>query len=232
MLELLGISSLSFMIALSGAMTPGPLFMLVVSESLRNGKIAGPLIVTGHLFLEAFLIIFFFLGLKSFLESKHVIFLMGVLGSVLLILMGLRMLRDALRLKASNNVNISTLNSTPFNTKSQKYFSCNLIISGILSSVSNPYFFLWWLSNGYPLLLGAVSIAGSLGFLAFLVGHALADFCWFSFVGYSIHRGKSFLKQKILQGILLCSGFFLLSFAIYLLLSLCLGNNISINVSI
>lgn len=49
MLELLGIASLSFMAALSGAAVPGPVFMLVVSESMRGGRIAGPLIMLGHL---------------------------------------------------------------------------------------------------------------------------------------------------------------------------------------
>ena len=219
MLEFLGIVSLSFITALSGAVTPGPMFMLVVSGSLKNGKIAGPLIVFGHLILESFLILLFFWGLKPLLESAHATFFVGILGSVLLTLMGLRILRDALHLKVSGKNDMLSSNSRSFETKA-KYFSHNLIVSGILSSGSNPYFFLWWLGNGYPLLLGSISIAGTLGFLAFLIGHASADFLWFSFVSYSIHKGRAFLKRKILQAILLCSGIFLISFAVYLPLSL------------
>lgn len=42
MLELLWIASSSFLAALSGAVVPGPVFALVLSESLKNGKVAGP----------------------------------------------------------------------------------------------------------------------------------------------------------------------------------------------
>ena len=42
----------SFVLALSGALVPGPLFTLTVSESLRRGAKAGPLIILGHGLLE------------------------------------------------------------------------------------------------------------------------------------------------------------------------------------
>jgi len=43
--DLLWITSSSFLAALSRAVAPGPVFALVASESIKNSKIAGPLIV-------------------------------------------------------------------------------------------------------------------------------------------------------------------------------------------
>ncbi|MEM2309938.1 MAG: LysE family transporter, partial [Candidatus Bathyarchaeia archaeon] len=77
MLDLLGIASLSFIAALSGAIVPGPVFALVVSESLRAGKIAGPLIVLGHFIIEWIIIFMIFLGLGPVLDSKDTRIIVG-----------------------------------------------------------------------------------------------------------------------------------------------------------
>jgi len=47
--DLLALAFLSFAAALSGAVVPGPVFVMVVSESLKKGAKAGPLIVLGTL---------------------------------------------------------------------------------------------------------------------------------------------------------------------------------------
>jgi threonine/homoserine/homoserine lactone efflux protein len=53
MLEYLAICGTSFVIALSGAMMPGPLLTVTISESPRRGMLAGPLLVLGHGILDA-----------------------------------------------------------------------------------------------------------------------------------------------------------------------------------
>ena len=46
----------SFVIALSGALMPGPLLTATIAESSRRGFIAGPLLIGGHAILEMALI--------------------------------------------------------------------------------------------------------------------------------------------------------------------------------
>lgn len=46
----------SFTIALSGAMMPGPLLTAVISESMKHGRKTGPLIILGHAILEVIMV--------------------------------------------------------------------------------------------------------------------------------------------------------------------------------
>jgi threonine/homoserine/homoserine lactone efflux protein len=72
MIELLTIFFTSFLVALSGAMMPGPLLSVTISESSHRGYITGPLLIAGHGTLELALIISLLLGLAPFLQRKEV----------------------------------------------------------------------------------------------------------------------------------------------------------------
>ena len=69
MMALLAIFGGSFLIALSGALMPGPLFTLSVRETLRRGFWVGPLVATGHALIELVLVIALALGLSQFLAE-------------------------------------------------------------------------------------------------------------------------------------------------------------------
>ncbi|MEM2673205.1 MAG: LysE family transporter, partial [Candidatus Bathyarchaeia archaeon] len=209
MLDLLGIASLSFLTALSGAVVPGPVFALVVSESIRSGKIAGPLIILGHFIIEWIIIFMIFLGLGPLLEHEGVKVAVGYIGGVILIFMGLRLAMDSLRIKIVED------SFSRIDQKRGRLPLYNLIASGFLASCSNPYFFLWWLTTGVPVIVNSMSIAGALGFTLFLIGHSAADLLWFSLVGYSIHKGRRILSKKFIQAILLVSASFLIAFAVF-----------------
>jgi len=60
----------SFVVALSGALVPGPLFSITVAESARRGAVAGPLIIIGHGILEVSLIVLLVLGITPFFSSR------------------------------------------------------------------------------------------------------------------------------------------------------------------
>lgn len=213
MLELLWIASSSFLAALSGAIVPGPVFALVLSESLKNGKIAGPLIILGHFLTEGAIILMVFMGLQQVLGFEEVRIVISYIGGTILILMGLKLIFDAFRMKiedVSGINNITAYKRTPLH---------KLVFLGLLTSCSNPYFFLWWLATGLPIVINSISMAGALGFIFFIVGHASADLFWFSFVSYSVYEGRRVLNEKVFRIILLVSSAFLISFAVYIILS-------------
>ncbi|MDP2718929.1 MAG: LysE family transporter [Dehalococcoidia bacterium] len=70
----------SFVIALSGAMMPGPLLAVTISEVARRGFWAGPLLVLGHAILELSIVAALAFGLSRLVGSElisGIIFLAG-----------------------------------------------------------------------------------------------------------------------------------------------------------
>lgn len=214
MFGLLLISSISFLAALSGAIVPGPVFALVLSESAKGNKSAGPLIVLGHFMIEAIIILMIFAGFQQLFESEDFRAIVGYVGGVMLALMGLKLILDAMKVKE--------IRDDPARgsvVKVGKTSAHNLVFSGFLASCSNPHFFLWWLAIGLPVMMSSISTDGVLGFFFFLIGHAAADLSWFSFVGYSIYRGRKILGRKIIRVVLISSAVFLIYLAINIIIS-------------
>ncbi len=108
MLSLFTIFITSFIIALSGAMMPGPLLTVTIANSAKKGFWEGPLLVLGHGILELLLVIAIVLGMSSLFKSNVFLISVSVLGGGMLIYMGYDMLRNAKNL---------SLNPQKLNTK-------------------------------------------------------------------------------------------------------------------
>ena len=91
-LIVLGLSS--FLIALSGALVPGPLFTLTVSESARRGASTGPLIILGHGILEVLIVVLVLSGLSPFLTRDTTRYVISLAGGGMLIIMGIFLIHD------------------------------------------------------------------------------------------------------------------------------------------
>lgn len=208
MFDLAVLAAVSFFAALSGAVVPGPVFVVVVSESLKKGSKVGPIIVFGHLLIEAIIIAAVFFGLDTLLNSTQTTTYISYLGGIILLIMGVYLVNTARTFKGDMG-----------SEGRRKLASRGLVAAGFLSSGSNPQFYLWWLATGVPTIAVALSSAGILGFIAFLFGHAAADLVWFSFISWSISKGKNYLNPKAVKFILLGSATFLFLFGINLFLS-------------
>jgi len=92
------------------------------------------------------------------------------------------------------------------------------ILIGLITSVSNPYFWIWWLTAGGALLLKEYEL-GILFAIAYMVGHWTADLSWFTVVSGSFSRGKNLLSQKMHRYILYTCGIFLVIFGLYFMLN-------------
>ena len=82
-MELAVIFSTAFVMGFSGAMMPGPLLTVTISETARRGFVAGPLIVLGHAILEFALILALVGGLATFLGKTGMSSIIAVLGAFL-----------------------------------------------------------------------------------------------------------------------------------------------------
>ncbi len=203
MLEVLWLIFVSFTVGLSGAIVPGPVFLVTVSETLRKGKIAGPLIVVGHLLLEALIMLAILKGVGATLGSRDAQIMIGYVGGLALILMGSILLKNAFKINISLDLQAKSKN---------KLTSHGLVATGILSSGSNPQFYLWWLTIGLSTMNYCISIAGIYGLAVFIIGHAFSDLIWFGLVSYSVEKGKRILNPKAIRLIIFGSAIFLVFF--------------------
>ncbi len=179
-LSLVTIFASSFVIALSGALMPGPLLTVTVSESSRRGAIVGPLMIFGHGLLELSLVVALLLGMAPLLQRNDVFICISLVGGGILLWMGFSMLKSlpGLRLELDG----------------EDERDRNLVLAGILFSLANPYWIVWWVSIGLGYILHSVRF-GIMGIVAFFLGHILADLAWYTLISFGVARGRRFLSD-------------------------------------
>ena len=200
MLPLITIFFTSFVIALSGAMMPGPLLTATISETSRQGFKAGPLLILGHGILELLLVLALILGLAPFIQRQEVFIFTAFAGAVILVWMAVGMLR--------------ALHGLHIDWEKKSAGSNHLIISGILLSIANPYWTIWWASIGLGYILYSQKF-GIPGIFFFFLGHIMADLTWYAIVSLAVDRGRHFLTDRLYRGVIGICASFLIVFACY-----------------
>jgi threonine/homoserine/homoserine lactone efflux protein len=193
----------SFIIALSGALVPGPLFSITVAESVKRGSVAGPLIIVGHGILELALVILLVLGITPLLTSPATRAAVSIAGGLVLIYMGGSLIKEGrtAHLSASGSAGSKGVNP---------------ILSGIVGSVSNPYWSIWWLTIGVGYLMSSLKF-GLLGITSFFVGHIAADLGWYSLVSLAAAKGKRLMGDGGYRFLLYFCGVVLVLFGAWFL---------------
>ena len=200
MLSLITIFCTSFVIALSGAMMPGPLLTATISETSRQGFKAGPLLILGHGILELLLVLALILGLAPFIQRQDVFIFTAFAGAIILVWMAVGMLR--------------TLHNLHIDWGKKSAGSNHLIMTGILLSIANPYWTIWWASIGLGYILYSQKF-GILGILFFFLGHIIADLTWYAVVSLAVDRGRHFLTDRLYRRVMGTCASFLIVFACY-----------------
>ena len=177
-MELWSLFLSAFIVGFSGALMPGPLLAVDIAETPRKGMITGPIIVLGHAIAELAIVILLSLGLAALAENRIVSDTIGIVGGSMLILMAISMFRGL------KSVGIET-GKEERAAKS----SWRLILDGIITSLSNPYWFVWWATTGSAFLVQSLR-HGNVGPPVFYIGHILSDLVWYSLVSFLIWKGR------------------------------------------
>ena len=178
--------ALSYAVGLSGAMSPGPLTVLTVSETVRRGLSAPFLIMAGHAALELFATTVLSLGLLAIAGNNTFIGAIGLTGGTAMFVLGTIMIRSAL----------FTSVSTATKMKNTGEGKIRLVGTGIIMSLSNPYWTVWWVTVASGLLVTAAK-TGISTVAAFYIGHILADFSYYVVLGLLVHAGRRHIGGKI-----------------------------------
>ena len=162
-------------ISCSGAMQPGPVTATAITMGARN-RYAGSLMAVGHGVIEFPLMVVIILGLGKYFKLAKVQVAIGLAGGVFLILMGAQAF---LSLRAKADAEPRALEAKP-------------ILAGIVLSVGNPYFLIWWATVGLALATQATKW-GIWAFGLFALAHWSVDLVWLQILSWASFKGSVLL---------------------------------------
>jgi threonine/homoserine/homoserine lactone efflux protein len=125
-------------------------------------------LVAGHGVVELFVVLGIFLGLRSLPFRTE----LALLGCGVLVLFGILQFRAA-----------QGESARPDDGR-------NPFIAGIVLTLSNPYWWIWWLT------FGAGFLALQPAYAEFFAGHISADALWFGVLAITASRGADILGEK------------------------------------
>jgi threonine/homoserine/homoserine lactone efflux protein len=190
----------SFMLALSGAMMPGPLLSATISESTRRGVMTGPILILGHALLEFTLLLALLIGLAPLLKHEAVFIGIALLGAGILAWTAVGMIRS--------------LPIASIHWDMQQNSHGSLVFTGILMSLSNPYWTIWWATIGLGYLMSC-KLLGMGGVAAFFLGHVAGDLAWYALISFLVFKGRHLLTDRIYRGLIAGCALFLVCFACF-----------------
>ncbi len=188
----------SFAIGFGAVISPGPVSTTIVSEAPRRGWLTGPLVSTGHAFMELVIVTLIAFGLGAVLSQLGVQVIIALLGGLLLIWMGAGMvwsLRKGTALWAVAD------------TSERGGSSRRLVILGIAATLSNPFWYAWWVTVAAGYLAQARALGGA-AVAAFYLGHISADFSWNTALSSIVGGGRRWISVRIYHGLILLAGLF------------------------
>ncbi len=124
----------------------------------------------------------------------------AVLGGAVLVVFGI------MNILSARNINISSTGTAVVET--------GPFLAGIITSVTNPYFWIWWLTTGAGFLLAGLK-GGVIFAAAFMIGHWFSDLGWFTFVSAGVSKGKNVMPERVYRGIIAGCGIFLIGFGLW-----------------
>ena len=189
----------AFLIGLSGALVPGPTLVATIQASMKGGWITGPKVTLGHILLETFIFAFILLGISA--TAVRYSRTIALVGGVALLFFGILTLRESTQ-ASMDQPGVSAIG--------------NPYLAGIITGITNPYFWIWWLTIGSALLVDVMEGGIFLG-LVFMIGHWGADVGWLTLVSTGIHRGRAILSPRGYIITLIFCGVVLILFGIYFL---------------
>ena len=159
----------SFGVGLTGAVSPGPMSASILGMSHEKPLLSTLGLVAGHGLLEAFIIVGIIYGLRTLPFQTGI----ALVGSAVIVVLGLMQFMAEPGKQAAPAGDARA----PF-------------VTGIVLTLSNPYWWIWWLT------FGAGFLALQPAYAAFFVGHISADLVWFGILAFTASRGAAILGER------------------------------------
>lgn len=204
-MELILIFFIALIVGFSGAVVPGPLLTVTINKTLKTGISAGPLLILGHALVELGVVIGLVYGLSPILTNPLVGSIFGLLGGIVLAWMGCCMVKEARNAEFKLETD-----------EKDKKAGLNPVAAGIVVTLSNPYFIIWWGTIGAGYVVVSLQF-GPAGIVFFFLGHILADFIWYTFISWLVAAGSKKISLRTYRSLTVACGVFLVGMAFFFL---------------
>jgi threonine/homoserine/homoserine lactone efflux protein len=129
------------LLGLSAGFAPGPLFTLVISETLRHNTRAGIKVAMAPMITDLPIIAFCVFILGKLADFNSVLAVISCVGGMVVLLMGLHGLR-------TKGVEVNLVEAKP-----------KSLLKAVAVNFFSPYPYLFWLSVGSPIMLKAAELS-------------------------------------------------------------------------
>ena len=198
-MDLVTFISTGMILGLTAGISPGPLLALVISETLRHGKMEGIKIALVPLASDIPIIAVSLIFLSWFARTQTALAIVAFVGSVFVAYLGY----DCLKTRGlASDTKLSGIKPAG---------------KGILVNILNPHPYLFWITVGAPIVFKAWQVNGwavaafFLSFYLLLVGSKIM-------VAILVHRSKTFLNNRGYVWIMRTLGIALLIFAVFFII--------------
>jgi threonine/homoserine/homoserine lactone efflux protein len=187
---MISLFSAGLVYGLSAGFSPGPLLMLVISQTLQHGIREGIKVALAPVLTDLPIIILSLAVLSRLADFKPVLGLISLAGGIFVAYMAWGNFRTSVPETTAN----------PAAPKS--------LLRGVAANALNPHPYLFWLTVGGPTMIGGrrEGIAGTILFLAVffvcIVGSKMA-------IAVLVGRSRHFLKGRVYRGIMIALGLLL-----------------------
>jgi len=201
----------SFLVGLTGAVSPGPMSASILGMSHQKPLLSTAGLVAGHGIVEAAIIVGIIFGLSSLPYQNGI----ALLGCVIIVILGILQFRSEPGQQAAGerkgssergsdgpDLERQSREEPDLERRSREVTDLKRpaigwgaaarapFIAGIVLTLSNPYWWIWWLT------FGAGFLALQPAYAAFFVGHISADLVWFGILAFTASRGAKILGEK------------------------------------
>ncbi len=202
----------AFAIGLTGALTPGPTLIATIRASFEHGWYAGPVITAGHCLVELVVFILILMGLVT--VAGQYLWLIAASGGIALVIFGIMTFMGSRSASLSRTMNEGTHIGEAGREPIGNNGISQVFLSGVVTSIANPFFWAWWLSVGSAMVVAGLEGGLVLG-AAFLIGHWVADITWYTLVSVTVHQGRTLLSDSRYRTIIALCGVLLVIFGIW-----------------
>jgi threonine/homoserine/homoserine lactone efflux protein len=182
-------------LGLASGISPGPLLVLVFSETVKYGKKEGIKIAIAPLITDLPIVLLVLFALSNLTRYNLVLGIIALIGACYLIFLGVENLRHK---------------TAEFDVDLQEG---GALKRGVIANFLNPHPYLFWLSIGGPTIFQSLNIHVSttalfiLGFYSLLIGSKVT-------IALTVEKSKSFIKSKYYIYVIRVLGLALILFAL------------------